>query len=391
MELMKKAKNSFLKSFMFIIQLFLGNSNKIVFSSFNGKSYSDNPKAISEKVHDLYPEIEIVWLFKDPSSKQHLIPEYVKTAKFNSLKSFYELATAKVWVDNFNKPFFLFKGKKQLYIQTWHGDRGIKKILYDVRTQLPNGNYLEGNLFEEKHCDIALSGSEYAEKYHYRSGFHYKGQLLKLGTPRNDKLINNSLEEIEAVKRQLNIEKDVKVLLFAPTMRDSDSNAHHKVEGIDLEQTLNLLEKETNERWIGLIRAHSSTKSLEGVPQTDRFKNVSTHEDMNELLLISDVLITDYSSSGGDIALLDKLVILFQNDRDEYLTNDRPTYFDLDESPFIIALDQSELNEIIRNYNSIDIKSNCQAILGFYGTYETGRSSLGISKIIKSHIEDGLI
>lgn len=391
MDKLKQIKYFILKTYMYLFYKIIGTKDKVVISSFNGKSYSDNPKAISIELHAINPDIEIVWLFKRPKEKGEVVPDYVRIVKYNSLKSFFELATAKVWVDNFNKPVFLFKGRKQLYIQTWHGDRGIKKILYDVRTQLSDGSYLEGKLFEETHCDLMLSGSEYAEKHHYKSGFQYKGSILKLGTPRNDKLINKNDSEITEIKNKLNIQQEVKILLFAPTMRDSDSSSPHKVKGIDLELTLNNLEKATNEKWIGLIRAHSSTKSLDGVPESDKFKNVSGHEDMIELLLISDVLITDYSSSGGDFALLDKLVILFQNDREDYLNNDRETYFNIDDSPFIVALNQEELNEIIENYNSIDIEKNCKAILNFYGTYETGKASQGAAKLINTHIEDVLI
>lgn len=391
MEALKKIKNSLIKTAMFIIYAVFGVQDKVVLSSFNGKTYSDNPKAISEELHKTHPTVKIVWLFKNPNEKKDILPAYVNTAKFNSLKSYYELATAKVWVDNFNKPIFLFKGKKQLYIQTWHGDRGIKKILYDVRNQLSDGTYLEGKLFEETHCDLMLSGSEYAEKYHFESGFHYKGNMLKLGSPRNDKLINKSDSEVTIIKNQLNIQQDVNLLLFAPTMRDSDSNGHHKVREIDLELTLKNLEKATNGKWMGLIRAHSSTKSLEGIPESERFLNVSDHEDMSELLLISDILITDYSSSAGDFALLNKLVILFQSDRDEYISKDRETYFNIDDSPFIVALNQKELNEITVNYSSIDIEGNCKAILDFYGTYETGKASIGVAKLINAHVKDVLI
>lgn len=387
MDTLRKIKNLLLKSYMYVIYMVIGVKNKIVISSFNGKSYSDNPKAISEELHAMNPDIDIVWLFKRPEEKAEIVPDYVRIVKYNSLKSFFELATAKVWIDNFNKPLFLFKGNKQFYIQTWHGDKGIKKVLYDVRTQLPDGSYLEGDLFEEKNCDLAIAGSEYGEFKHYRSGFNYQGEILKEGSPRNDKLIDRSDARVTAVKDDLGIDSDMSMLLFAPTMRDSDENARHKVEGINLEETLDLLESETGRKWMCLIRAHSSTKSLEGLPQTDRFLNVSDHEDMSDLLLISEVLITDYSSSAGDFVLLDRLVILFQNDRDEYMSKDRKLYFDIDESPYLVALNQEELNELISNYHTIDIEKNCKDILDFYGSYETGQASLRVAERINTFIK----
>jgi len=111
------------KSYMFLVNKIMGvNGNKIVFISFGGKSYSDNPRAISEKLHEMYPEFEIVWLFNNPEEKRKVVPDYVQCVKAGSYRALKELATAKFWVDNFCKPLYTYKSKKQVYIQTWHGD-----------------------------------------------------------------------------------------------------------------------------------------------------------------------------------------------------------------------------------------------------------------------------
>ena len=109
---------------------------------------------------------------------------------------------------------------------------------------------------------------------------------------------------------------------------------------------------------------------------------------MSELLLISDILITDYSTCAGDFALLNRPVILYQSDREEYIEKDRTFYFDIDKSPFIVAMNQSELISFIKNINTFDAKKNCEEILRFYGSCETGKASEAVVNYIISKIED---
>ena len=108
--------------------------NMVVFSSFDYRSYNDNPRYISEALHELRPETDIVWLFKDIefAKKNFDIPDYVRIEHGISNKGVSCMARARVVVDNFNKRFFLdFPGKKQVYVQTWHGDRAFKKVGFD--------------------------------------------------------------------------------------------------------------------------------------------------------------------------------------------------------------------------------------------------------------------
>lgn len=387
MKILKRFKHLIQYIYMYICNKLFPLKRQVVFTSFNGKTYSDNPKAITEKLHERSPEIPIVWLFKEPMTKKKEVPTYIKAVKSNSLKALFVLATSAVWVDNFEKPNFLYKSKQQRYIQTYHGDRAFKKILYDVRTLMPNGHYKEGDLFEETHLDLALSGSDYGDR-HYRSAFNYKGEILKKGCPRNDRLINRNTQKEEEIKKNLLLNEEVNIILYAPTLRKQavNSKAAQKLTEIDLEQVLDTLENTSGKKWVGLIRAHAAVKNLEGIPQSDQFMDVSQYEDMNDLLLISDVLITDYSSSAGDFALLNRLLILFQNDREAYQKEDREFYFNIEDSPYLIAENQRELNSLLSRYGEIDTRENCQAILNFYGCCETGDASSYTVDYILEHL-----
>lgn len=371
------------KSYMFLINKICGiKNNKVVFISFSGKSYSDNPRAISEKLHELHPEFKIIWLFINPEEKRKISPNYIQCIKSGSFKALKELSTSKFWIDNFTKPIYTYKSKKQVYIQTWHGERGFKKILYDSPFVSSKDKYIENRI-----CNLAVSGSEYGNMQ-YRSAFKYDGKILQEGCPRNDILLNNNKALVNKIKKSLNIEDITKVLLYAPTLRREAANKKSKqaIGNIDLNEVLSVLEKKTNEEWVCFVRAHSAVNGIAGIPKGEKFIDVSLYEDMNELLLISDILITDYSSSAGDFALVKRPIILFQNDREEYLKKDRTFYFDINKSPYMVVFNQDELIEIIKKLNINTIIKNCKEILDFYGTHETGKAAEAVVNYIISGI-----
>jgi CDP-glycerol glycerophosphotransferase len=355
-----------------VIIMFCGIENKAVFQSFNGKQYSCNPRAISEELHRRQPDMKIVWLFRNPEEKKKIAPDYVHCLKIGTFKALYENLTAKFWVDNFEKPLDTIKRKEQVYIQTYHSDRCFKKKLYDSPFITKNTKFIESEI-----CDLAISGSDFADKL-FKTAFHYTGEIQKYGCPRNDILVRNDSEKAGAIKKQLNIEENTKILLYAPTMRREASNKYalQPLGEIDLIATIKALEEKTAKEWVCLVRAHSAVKGLSGIP-SDLVKiiDVTTYEDMCDMLLISDFLITDYSSSAGDFALLGRPIILFQADRDDYIKHDRTFYFDMDKSPYKIVQDQHGLVKMIENMDWDIIPQNCKEILSFFGTTETGRAS----------------
>jgi len=357
--------------FMFLFNKIYGlKKKKVVFTSFSGKWYSDNPKAISVKLHELYPEFEIVWLFKNPEEKQAIVPAYVRTIKSDSVKALKELATAKFWVDNFGKSKYIYKSKNQVYIQTWHGDRGFKNVLHNVPKNIKK-HYLE-----EKKCDLMTAGSTTGKKK-LSTAFVYHGPFLEYGSPRNDQLIEDSQERRNDIKNKLNISVHSKIVLFAPTFRKVNRGKKQCVRELNLAEVLQKLKELTNCDWKCLVRAHpGSSPGLSLEKNKDQnIIDVTMYEDMADLLLIADLLITDYSASAGDFVLKKKPVILFQPDQERYLLEERTFYFNIDESPYMVAKNQEELIERIIVLNEKTAKKNCEDILSFYGAYETGKAS----------------
>ena len=371
--MIQKIKNVLIRIYTHICRILFGYKNAVVFESFSGKSYSDNPRATSEKLHELHPDIKIVWFFKDPKAKQNLIPDYIKCIDTNNKFAVLKwLSTAKCVVNNCGLSD-VSKGKKQYFVQVWHGDRAFKKILHD--SSFASQDF---KLIEEKDgfCDLAVSGSKYGEMQ-FRSAFRYKGEILKVGIPRNDALINIDKDKIQSIKKNLGINSSKKIILYAPTLRRENSNSKtlQKIQNIDLIRTLDALKKRTNNDWVFLIRSHPSISGLTCDFNDSRIIDASSYEDMADLLLVSDFLITDYSSSAGDFALLHKPIILYQSDKNEYLKNDRTFYFNIEDSPYFVAENQEELEKLIGSVTDIEFEKNCDDILKFYDTYETGKAS----------------
>ncbi|MDW7670541.1 MAG: CDP-glycerol glycerophosphotransferase family protein [Bacillota bacterium] len=368
------------KGYMFgCYKLLPMQDKRVVFSSFYGRFYSDNPKAISEQLHLMDPSYEIVWLFIDPDSKKEVVPDYVTSIKHDAMRSIRMLATSKFWIDNFNKPRYTYKGKDHVYIQTWHGDRGFKKILHDSPFYTKNYRLIETDLF-----DLLVTGSVFAERV-CRTAFKYQGAFSQSGCPRNDRLLTKPSDLIEKTKAAIGLKTD-NVLMYAPTLRReaSDNQTKQQIQNLDLETILETLEELYQEPWVCLVRAHSGVAGLSGIRYRNKIIDVSAYEDMNELLLVTSLLITDYSSCAGDFALLNRPIFLYQPDREEYMEKDRDFYFDIDSSPYMVAKNQHEMIELILGCTPEKAAENCRQILDFYETYETGQASERIVEYIRS-------
>ena len=365
--------------------MIFGYKNAVVFISFSGTSYSDNPRPISEKLHELSPKTKIVWFFKKPEDKKKVVPPYVICVDIkNKLTANKWLAIAKCVVNNC--ALADKKGRKQFFVQLWHGDRGIKRVLYETKF-LPD----TFRLAEEKEgfCDLAVSGSKSGDMQ-YRNAFRYPGEILTIGTPRNDILVKNDPDEAAAIRKAIGCEGK-KILLYAPTFRQTyaDTKTAQEKQDIDLERVLSALKEKTGEDWIVLVRSHPSVPTLNVADKEGVIKNVSSYEDMADLLLVTDFLITDFSSSAPDFALLRRSVVLFIPDLAEYLEKDRELCFDMKDGPFFVTETQEELLDLIKKTSHEEYAANCDKILDFYGTNETGKSAEAVAQRLIRFMETG--
>ncbi len=364
-----------------LIKLFsLGKpKKKVLFDSFSGTQYSADPRAISEKLHSMFPEYEIVWFFKPESREKNatLIPDYIRIvdSKFGYIK---ELASSFAYVTTEPLTASFYKRKNQLVIQTWHGDRGMKKILIEAAESIGK---TRDPILDNDYTDFCIAASKYGED-RYRNAFKYSGAILKVGMPRNDKLIFPDEQYNYELKKHFNVPNDCKILTYAPTFR-----GHAKIEQdsvIDIERTLAILE-EKGEHWICFVRSHEYSKKINYTCSSNKVIDVSNYPDMADILSITDMLITDYSSCAGDFLVTKKPIVLVINDENEYAQSSRKLYFDLRNMGLVLSHSQAELENILKSYSAMDFRSASEKALQFYETYESGRAAEEVCRIINEH------
>ena len=341
--------------------------DKAVFCCLQGRFYGDSPRCISERLHERRPNTKIVWMLNSETRQRvkDSLPDYVRVVRYRSREAFIEQATARVWVDNFTKQGGLKPAKgKQFYIQTWHGDRAIKKIGYDMGTA--------DDYRMEELCDRVTTASRFGEEM-FRTAFRYKGEYIRAGSPRNDLLVRGDPADIRRVREGLGVPEGTKLLLYAPTYREN-SRILPKSAQMDLDRTLRCLEATTGAPWKCLFRAHYLSQGIDLEPVKDRIIDVTRYEEMAELLLAADMVLTDYSSCALDFIVRDLPALFYIADWDEYVAN-RRVYFDIRETPFLLAADQDALEAQLRALTPEKARQNCAAIREYFGYYETGRAT----------------
>lgn len=370
----KNIKHIAFKIVNICFSLFPIKRNRIFFTSFYGQSYSDNPKAISKALYEKYgSDFEHVWVLDHPTDD---VPAYIRTCRNNTLKMLYYMSTSKVWVSNSCMQKGAFKKKGQYYIQTWHGDRGFKMIAHGVKS---HNDYI----FETDHADLFIAGSQFGVQHYYRECFGYQGEIAMTGCPRNDIFFKNTPDLEKEIRNKYGIAKDSKVVLFAPTFREKYKDGQQDVT-LDLERVRKALENATSKKWVVLVRSHL-LNSKYGMSSTfnEHIISATDYPDMNELLKITDILISDYSSSIGDFSLSGRLCLLYQDDIKDYTSQDRSLVFDINQSPFFHFSTPEEVYQFLSSVEKIDSRKNCDAINRFYETFEEGNASVKVADIIK--------
>lgn len=341
--------------------------NTVYFSSFNGALCDDNPRAIAEALHAIRPSAKLVFRVNRKGLSQPDVPDYITRVYSFSPKGIKAMATAKVIVKNANALPWMRIFPDQKYVQTWHGDRGFKRIGLDLWPDRKDFKRESGWL------DLCVSGSDFGSRV-YRSAFDYKGEIMQQGYPRNDVLVHPPEGLAEAVRRRLGIPDGARVLLYAPTFRAASSGAAMKAT-LSLERVRATLEKATGEQWLCLTRSHELNLGV----TSDARRDVTDWRDVSALLTACDMVITDYSSIGGDFMLLGRPVVYYQPDVGAY-HRERDFYFDMEKSPLIVAHSEGELMDILSR--PIDGGANCRACLAFFGATETGHAAKSVAEWI---------
>jgi len=361
-----------LKIVLFPLRLCKIKKKCIIFIGLTGGNtyeYSCNLKYLSEYIQDKRPkEFEVYWIVNEPEKYKDIEKNQgLCFLKHYTLKSFYYLMTANVIVSSGAYiPWFSFR-KNQYVINTWHGGGAYKRI----ENAKPDANWLTRKRAEisAKNIDLFLSSSKLTTKYLIREAFLYQGEVMEKGMPRNDCIVRGETQSAsQRVRAYYGIDKDEKVILYAPTYRKPSQEI--VLEG---EKLLSFL-SENGEKWRFLYRMHRYQTEDSYMRVTgEEILSANDFPDMQMLLCATDILITDYSSMIWDYSFLFRPCFLFVPDLTEYLKS-TGFHIDIHEWPFPLARTQKELHRLIRQYDYEESRKAIEEHHLHLGNCETGQA-----------------
>ncbi|MFF4290426.1 bifunctional glycosyltransferase/CDP-glycerol:glycerophosphate glycerophosphotransferase [Streptomyces sp. NPDC001739] len=353
----------------------------VVFESHLGKQYSDSPRAIYEEMRRQGLEFEAIWSYAG-SPKD--FPKGVTLVKRWSLPYLKALAQAEFWVDNQSYPLKLTKRPETTYLQTWHGS-ALKKMGFDqpaLKAQTRQQQEEQQRSLDR--FDRFLVRSEH-DVHTLARAFRLKEKtLLRVGYPRNDALVRARQREEELGRRErgplaaeLGIPEDKTVLLYAPTFRKAGGR-HGRFElPFDVER----FAEQFGDRYVLLVRSHYLNHVVLPPTVQGRVIDVSARHDVTPLLALADGLITDYSSVMFDYALLDRPLVFFTYDYDEYVHEGRGTYFDLlAHAPGPVVRTEDDFHETVKSFETLSLEyaRKRAEFVAKFGEYDRGDAARSI-------------
>ncbi len=312
-----------LRSFWKIISIIMAllkkickiNNKQILFVSYGGRKFDDSPKAIYDEIcrRKEFDDWNLFWAFVEP--ELYNIPRGSKI-KIDTLVFLKVLLTSHIWVSNSGMTRGVeYNDKRIIKIETWHGSV-LKKGCGDENSHVLGGK-------RKKHCAVDLATIRCAQSEIDVDVLSWlfnasKDSFVKAGFPRNDELANSTEEDKVNARKILGIPFDKKVILYMPTWRQYDLDPSNNIfckPPINIDYWRNELGKD----YILLIRTHYAVSSALALNDDEFVKNVSNYPKINDLYLVSDILISDYSSAIIDYSILERPIFCFAYDYEKYL------------------------------------------------------------------------
>ncbi|MBO2456822.1 bifunctional glycosyltransferase/CDP-glycerol:glycerophosphate glycerophosphotransferase [Actinomadura violacea] len=332
-----------------------GLRDAVLFSCFNGRQYSDSPKAIHEELLRRGADLEQLWVVNDAQAE---LPDTLKAVRLNGREWQEAVTTSKYIVTNHRLGDWFQRHPDQVVLQTWHGTP-LKKIGRDVKEV--HFAYAPGMKSALQSKDKGPSGPAVPEWSHllspnpfsteiFRRAFAFKGEMLEVGYPRNDLLYSPEADAVaRSVRARLGIPEGKRVVLYAPTWRDDQYYSRGRYKH-DMRLDLDRARAALGDDHVLLVRLHSNV--VDGVTEDEHgfVRDVSLYPDITELYLISDMMISDYSSVMFDYANTGRPMLFFTYDLADYRDRLRGFYFDFEaEAPGPLVETSDDLIDAIRD------------------------------------------
>lgn len=368
-----------IRCFIYILSFLLPIERKqILCRAYEGRGYTCNPKAITEYILQHSQEYNIIWAFTKLSDFSYLESRGIKIVKVYSLKYYYYYLTSEILIFNDFWSSFIKKRKGQIFINTWHGSGALKCV---GLCTMPH--HIDKLLYKMRHSfGYMISGCQKFTEVREKS-FGKNIIDLEFGLPRNDLFYEKENAKqliIRKVKDYFKLQDHVKLVLYAPTYRE---NFTKEIYGLSILETLNALEKKFGGEWFFLLRGHYFNENNSEWKSIEKVYNASFYPDMQDLLLASDVLITDYSSSSWDFSLQNKPCFLYTPDLEDY-KKDFSFYNSIDVLPYTKSRDNRELINNILLFNEMLYIKNLRDFYYEFQNFESGKSREKLFKMLEN-------
>lgn len=357
-------------------------SKTMMFASFGGRKFDDSPRALYEEIlkRKEFNDWNLIWTFVNP--EEYEIPRGEKI-KIDTPAFFKIMISSKVLISNSDMARGIpFERKGIIRVETWHGTP-LKKICGEE-----NQNSLGGKKKSKKtdNKTIRCAQSEFDREIFARIFHASRDAILLSDLPRNDELLKYCQDDIKKIRETLSIPKDKKVILYTPTYREYLVNENHNTyiaPPIDLKKW----EEKLGGKYVLLMRTHYAVSEALGIKETEFIKDVSNYGKLNDLYVIADCMISDYSSTYFDYSILERPMFCFAYDLEEY-EEKRGLYLKLEDAlPCRIDRTEDELLDSIVNMDEVVTKRKVKAFHVKYTSYAGNASKVVVDEIVKRCID----
>ncbi|WP_045740033.1 bifunctional glycosyltransferase/CDP-glycerol:glycerophosphate glycerophosphotransferase [Actinoplanes rectilineatus] len=324
----------------------------VLYNSFTGRQYSDSPRAVHEELVRRDLPLGHLWVVTDG---QAAIPDSGRAVGLWRREWYEALATSRYIVTNQHLPGWFERRPGQVVIQTWHGTP-LKRIGFDIEDlHFADKQYFEKLENESKNWSHLVSPNTFSTPI-LRRAFRFPNEILEVGYPRNDVLFLEGEKRdamVADVRRRIGLPDGKKVVLYAPTWRDDEyyrGGSYKMTMMLDLDDARERL----GDDHVLLVRRHPNVVDPIRGAGNGFVYDVSTYPDMADLLAVTDVLITDYSSVMFDFAATGRPMLFFTYDLENYRDNLRGFYFDFEsEAPGPLLSTSDEVVQAIRDADQV--------------------------------------
>lgn len=364
-------------------------NNRVFCWAYSFTKYACNPRAVTEYIlESASDEYEVYWAF-DSANIPEGLDKRIRVVKKYSFRYVVALYTSRFIITNSrnHKSNSLFNKKRtQKYIMTWHGSIGNKPIEKDAKESLGT-KYLRTAIQDSKDCDLMLSNcSRFTQQI--RRAFWYEGEILEKCSPRNDVFYNKEYinQTYYRVRNQFGFNNNTKIVLYAPTFRNNSTDL--ECYRINWTNVIPFLENMLGGEVEVLVKLHpnmNNNPDVDSLINCSHVQNITKAPDIQDFMLAADVMISDYSSTMFDFALLKKPCFTYATDKESY---DRGFFFPIEQLPFPLAESEAQLQECIKSFSHDDyVEKLNDCFHNLFGLDEDGHSSERLVSWMKNKME----